>query len=155
MTIIPFLNGYFIGNINPTFSGPNQHLFHQISVGFLRLFSASSSRMELCLQTGSKTGISRQSMGLGIWNQGEVNQIRVLESGGLCQLLGYMGGVYGNFQIPTISENEFYIPQDFNDGNVARETWKYLDQSMGKVGNHLEQHWSTGAQILAGWDGKL
>ena len=60
-------------------------------------------------------------MGVGIWNEGEVNQIL---SGiwVLCQLLGYMGGVYGNFQIPTISENEFYIPQHFNDGNVARET---------------------------------
>ena len=23
LIIIPFLNGYFIGNINPTFSGPN------------------------------------------------------------------------------------------------------------------------------------
>ena len=28
MIIIPFLNGYFIGNINPTFSGPNPYSAH-------------------------------------------------------------------------------------------------------------------------------
>ena len=32
LIIIPFLNGYFIGNINPTFSGPNLYFFINSSI---------------------------------------------------------------------------------------------------------------------------
>jgi hypothetical protein len=98
----------------------NQHIFHQISVGVAPLFSQ-------IIQDGTLPPMDPKQESEGNqwgWVYGTKGRLTrfSLESGVLCQLLGYMGGVYGNFQIPTISDNEFYIPQHFNDGNVARET---------------------------------
>ena len=91
------------------------HVKHHISVGGPRLFSASSSRTELCL---ARVG-GRQSMWLSgrgtspdtLWNpQFFVNCWDI-----------WVGYLEISRFLPFL-ENEFYVPQHFNDRNVARKT---------------------------------
>ena len=61
LIIIPFLNGYFIGNINPTFSGPNPQYHDMFAVLTHGMFAVLDTDTDTLLGWHEK-GISGEPM---------------------------------------------------------------------------------------------